>query len=128
MLSWKKILNEPFLACITINLGPLFNQSTMRKEATNPKIQPKWLVLNVQQSSHIDHGDAGVEELDVVDDDRVELEEPFHLEPEPEAHDPDSASLDGQTKSLLKWKSRVFVAERDQAILFLLVSMKFLHW
>ena len=82
----------------------------------------------MQQSSHIDHGDAGVEELDVVDDDRVELEEPFHLEAEPEAHDPDSASLDGQTKSLLKWKSRVFVAGREQAILFLLVSRKFLNW
>jgi hypothetical protein len=51
-----------------------------------------------------------VQELDVVDDDRVELKKSFGFEAEPEADDPNAASLDRQTKRFLKRQGRIFLA------------------
>ena len=47
--------------------------------------------------TYIDHGDVGVEELDVVDDDGVKLEKSVRLKTESKTDDPDPTSLDGQT-------------------------------
>jgi hypothetical protein len=49
----------------------------------------------------------------MIDDDWVELEEPFRLEAEPQTNDPDATSLDGQTQSFLKRQSGVLVAGKD---------------
>ncbi len=49
----------------------------------------------------------------MIDDDWVELEEPFHLEAEPQTNDPDATSLDGQTQSFLKRQSGVLIAGKD---------------